>query len=268
MKDEHEHKHDLSEIGHDESENKGDHYHNIHHIYGDNQEDDVKSTDFSPIHFFKKRQTKNSVFYISATGIFLALSIVASVIDIGLELIDMAIPPINGIPVVMRFLDILVVMLAVTSIGPHFASIIAIVTPFLHAVIHGEIWNPYEPLFDAISYLLIVWLLWICYYVLFRNSMFHRHPNEKVDRFRRWMPVLPFVLIGPLIFTAFYILTIYISTIQGKTGEDGQSFHEFSKMALINFVIVYFANVLRCAFDIVIFCLIEPKMKIINHRYY
>jgi hypothetical protein len=30
-------------------------------------------------------------------------------------------------------------MLAVTAIGPIFASVVALITPFLHAVIHGEI---------------------------------------------------------------------------------------------------------------------------------
>jgi riboflavin transporter FmnP len=52
----------------------GDHYHDIHHFYGE-KEDDVKPSDFSPKNFFKKKQTNNTIFYISATGIFLALAL-------------------------------------------------------------------------------------------------------------------------------------------------------------------------------------------------
>jgi hypothetical protein len=262
-------KHEVHE--HELEETKlGDHYHDIHHFYGE-KEDDVKPSDFSPKNFFKKKQTNNTIFYISATGIFLALAIVASLIDIGLEMLDLLIPPINGIPVMMRFLDVLVVMLAVTAIGPIFASVVALITPFLHAVIHGEIWNPYEPLFDAVSYILIVWILWLFFYVVFRNSLFHRHPNDKVDKFRRWTPMVPFILISSAVFTIFYILTIYITTVQGHSGGDHEesiSFDSFKKMIWINVIIVFCANIIRCTFDMTIFCLIEPKLKIINHRYY
>ncbi|KAJ3616603.1 hypothetical protein Zmor_011803 [Zophobas morio] len=97
-------------------------HNHFHHSQGGKEQKDCQHgcLVFDPESFITKKKTKNKnlVYYIAATGVFQAVAIVASIIDIGFEMIEMAIPPINGIPVQMHFMDITVIMLAISVIGP------------------------------------------------------------------------------------------------------------------------------------------------------
>lgn len=251
-----------------------DHYHDIHHILKNGEHDDIDISDFKIGKSFKYSK-RNLTFKISMTGVFIALALAASAVDIIIEMLEDLIPPINGIRVSLRILDIIIVNTSISPLGPIFASIVGISTPWIHFAIHGGAHgNPFEPLFDSISYLIMIWILWLLYFVIFKNSFFHKDANKSRDRSKRWWPIPFYVITISSIFTAFYILSVYLADLTThrnlatiQTFDSQIDWNNMNNLLIANISIIATLNIIRFSIIYSVYALVEPMLKILNHKY-
>ncbi|AKU80111.1 ECF transporter S component [Spiroplasma turonicum] len=272
---------------HDSTKKTRDHYHDEHHFDMFGNHDDVKEDDFN----WKKSiytSRRNLTFRLTLSGMILAIAIAATSIDLYLEHL---IIPIDGVILPTRFLDILVITLSIGSLGPIFSSLIAFIVPWIHMLIHGggAIHNPLSSLVDAFGYFIVIWVLWLFYYFVFKNSYTHKNPNKKVDLFKRWLPMVAFVPIVVVLFTMINVLIIYINSAGGEEAHTDESkiyqfvklFHEdhdhdehehhhanwgnFSSKMWVYTFIIFGIELARFSICYTLFGLIEPQMKKINH---
>lgn len=269
--------HDVPEHDIAGKKSKKDHYHNEHHFDASGQHDDVDINDF---HFKKSIYTsqRNLIYRIVLTGVFLALAIVGTTIDMGLEFI---IIPIAGVNITFRFFDLLFILLSIGSIGPIFTSIIAAVVPWMHLLIHGHGHTVYDAIIDFAGYLIITWVLWALYYVAFRNSYIHKDPNIKKDRFKRWMPIVFFAVICAAAYTGLIIAMLRLngafSTEEHVHSDVIINHHDahdhdhetgtFNGKWGVLIMGLFGFELLRFGVCYAAFAVIEPQVKKLNHRW-
>ncbi|AKX34452.1 transmembrane protein [Spiroplasma litorale] len=278
--------HDVLEHNNDKNSKK-DHYHEEHHydIFGNH--DDVKEDDFNwktSIYTSKR----NLTFRLTLSAMMLAIAIGATAMDMYIEHL---IVPIDGVILPTRFLDILVITLSIGSLGPIFSSCIAFIVPWIHMLLHGgAIHNPLSSLVDAFGYFIFIWVLWFLYYFVFKNSYTHKHPNNKIDLIKRWVPMAAFVPVITIVFTMINVLIIYLNS---GSGEELHDHEEHSVMKLINYLseeehehehhhanwtsfsnklwtytfIIFGIELARFTICYSLFGVLEPQMKKINHIY-
>ncbi|AHI52656.1 ECF transporter S component [Spiroplasma culicicola] len=250
-----------------------DHYHDEHHFDALGNHDDVNENDFN----FKNSiytSRKNLIYRISASGVFLALAIVATGIDSLLEKFFTL--PLEGVFLPVRYFDIVVVFLSIGIIGPIFASILGLLIPWIHLgfdPVHG----PLPSLIDSMGYFVIIWVFWAVYYVIFRNSYIHKDPNRKKDLTKRWVPIAIFVPIALLIYVPLTVWIIYVTNPDHETASAGISlFHDdhdhghwsaFKEKYLIYTAIVTGFESVRFIACYILFAVLEPQMKKTNHRF-
>lgn len=106
----------------------------IHPVHKDpNDCHGIQESELKAASYFKV--TKRSLTYkIALSGIFLALSVAVSALDILMEQIQI---PVGQVYISFRFLDIIVLLLGLAVLGPLFASLIGMVEPIFHNLIHG-----------------------------------------------------------------------------------------------------------------------------------
>ncbi|ARU92038.1 transmembrane protein [Spiroplasma clarkii] len=261
---------------------KRDHYHGTHHFDKRGNHDDVAEGDF---HFKESIYTsqRNLIYRITLTGVFLALAIGGTSFDIFLEFVRV---PVAGVNINFRYFDLLFILLSIGSIGPFFTSIIAAVVPWMHILIdnvHGH--TVYDALIDLGGYVTITWILWIFYYVLFRNSYTHKDPNRKRDLFKRWSPMPFFVIACALLYTGLIIGVFHLNgafanynhatnhqSIESKmvsphSDEHEHEMGEFNGKWGILIIGVFGFEALRFSACFAVFAMIEPQVKKLNHRY-
>ncbi|ASP28577.1 transmembrane protein [Spiroplasma corruscae] len=269
---------------HNDKDNKKDHYHDEHHFDMFGNHDDVKEEDFNwktSIYTSKR----NLTFRLTLSGMILAIAIAATSLDMYIEHL---IIPIDGVILPTRFLDILVITLSIGSLGPVFSSLIGFIVPWIHMLIHGggAIHNPLSTMVDSFGYFLVIWVLWLFYYFIFKNSYTHKDPNNKKDIFKRWMPIVAFIPVVVVIFTMINVLVIYLnsSTLEEHHHEENnlfsiiQKFHEtedhdhdhvdwgvFSNKLWVYTFIILGIEVARFTICYSLFGVLEPQMKKINH---
>lgn len=271
-------------------ENNKDHYHGNKHYDKEGNVDTIKIEEFNVKNQFCYSK-KNLTFKIAASGVLLALSIAVSALDIILETV-LKFPVSADAWVSFRFLDIIVLLLGIPVLGPIFGSLIAFLEPIFHNLIHGMEHGWIQPFGDALSNILIVWLTWVFFYVVFKNSPYHRDPNKKKDWFKRIMPSLIMVIISALLATAVIILILYLTSLN-HVHHDHEEHSEF----LINYsniniqhghhhhhdgqlewnilikrffpiiCAIFGVNILRYLIAYSFFVVVEGKMRVLNHRY-
>ncbi|AUF83669.1 ECF transporter S component [Mesoplasma syrphidae] len=253
-----------------------DHYHGIHHFDEYGNHDDYMEDEFKPSHHFKFSK-KNLTFKISLTAVFLALSVVVSLLDILLE--TLALPVGDQVFIQTRFLDIVLVVTSIATLGPLFSSLLGAIQPIMHNLIHGMEHGWIQPMLDMFQNILIVWVVWLIFYIIFQNSPIHRDENKKVYETKRWVPMPIIVLVVAIIATISFILALYIQSKVSPNspllpGHDHDHDHDHHGMletiAGVNLKVVFAIfgwNILRYGIAFVLFVLIEGRMRIINHRY-
>jgi len=262
---------------HDESKPKKDHYHNEHHFDKQGNHDDVSENDFK-VKTSIYTSKRNLIYRISLTGVFLALATAATALDMIWERLNFLYLD-GGILIPTRFVDILIISISIATIGPAFASFLGLSIPWIHLIIdphHG----PLSALIDSMGYCLMVWVLWVFYYVIFKNSYIHKEPNKKKNIFKIWMPLPFYVILGMLIYVPLTIAIIYVTTEAGHLDNhshlnfniyhrvhDHHHWEDFQSRATLYSFIIGGVQAIRFTICYVTFALIEPQMKKINHRY-
>ncbi|QGS51712.1 ECF transporter S component [Spiroplasma tabanidicola] len=269
---------------HKEDGKKHDHYHGEHHFDGQGNHDDILDEDFN-IKNSIYTSKRNLIFRTAAAGTFLALAAIGSAIDMFGERFFKL--PLNEIILSIRYFDILIICLSIASIGPVFSSFIGVIMPWIHMLMDGD-HPPLTHVVDSFGYFSVVWILWFFYYVVFRNSYIHKDKNRKKDLFKRYMPLVGFIPVSVIVYTAFTILIIFITDQSGHHHDDHDesiinkiiSYHEkheheaqgdewdlFKEKAVIySFTIAGF-ELVRFSICGALFVILEPQMKKINHRY-
>ncbi|AHI53661.1 transmembrane protein [Spiroplasma sabaudiense Ar-1343] len=279
---------------------KKDHYHEEHHFTASGSHDDVSLSDFSiKNHFtFNKR---NLTFKIALTSIFLGLAIISTLIDALSETLLSI--PIYGVKMNIRILDLLVTIVSIPTLGLIFSELIAFLIPWIHFGIHSD-HSPIQIAFDMIAYMSAVFIFWAIFYVLFKNSIFHKHPNKKVDNIKRWIPGVVIIPLVAAIATGLFILALYVASLSGTNSghthshdhsgtptvdindlvsprhanhaEEGGHHHDHENEASWSNIQNIFWPFVGGVFGIqlarfmlfyVVFAIVEERMKPINHRY-
>ncbi|WBX36202.1 ECF transporter S component [Mycoplasma capricolum] len=270
---------------HKELDNKAhkkvDHYHGKHHFDKFGNHDDIQNYNFElrTVFLFSR---KKLLFKIVLTGIFLALTASVSAIDILLESIK--IPVSDQVWIQSRFLDILVVCISIATLGPIFASLLGFLAPILHNFIHGMEHGWIQPPIEAITNIFIVWIVFLVFNVIFNNSPIHHDTNKKVARFKRWTPLPVMIVLVSFVSTLGFILALYIdSNINSNhllsnqisfyhAGHDHNHIHDEHMLSFTNIntfitIAIFGWNLLRYGIALLLFVLVEWKMRPINHRY-
>ncbi|QBQ07498.1 ECF transporter S component [Spiroplasma gladiatoris] len=274
--------HEIPE--HNKDDVKGDHYHDQHHFDAKGNHDDITEEEFK----FKNSiysSKKNLIYRITASGMFLALACIGSAIDMFGERIFKL--PLNEIILSIRYFDILIICLSISCIGPVFASLLAFITPWIHMLMDGD-HPPLTHLVDSFGYFSVVWILWLFFYVIFRNSYIHKDPKKGI--FKRYMSLLGFIPVSVIIYTLFTILIIYVSDqsashehhdhddeniinklIDHHEGHDheahGDEWDLFKEKLWTYSAIIFGFELVRFTACGLAFVLLEPQIKKINHRY-
>ncbi|AGR40953.1 ECF transporter S component [Spiroplasma taiwanense] len=262
----------------DEKENKKDHYHNEHHYDNKGNHDDIIDDDFN----FKYSiyiNKKNLLYRLAAAGVFLALASICTFFDSMLERIFTL--PLDGVILSVRYLDIFVITLSIGVLGPVFSSLIAFIVPWIHLLMDAE-HGPLPSLIDSLGYFAIIWILWLLYYVIFKNSYIHKDPSKKKDLIKRWVPIAIFIPITLILYVPLTILMIYISNPDHEVEEVKNqilkivNYHEThehghwtdfkEKYVVYTFIVIGFET-LRFTVCYSLFAVIEPQMKKLNHIY-
>ncbi|WP_434341951.1 ECF transporter S component [Mycoplasma putrefaciens] len=250
-----------------------DHYHGVHHIDKYGNHDDVETADFElrSVFQFSKRKL---IFKIVLTGIFLALTSAVGALDILLESIHI---PVGGdqVWIETRFLDITVVCISIATLGPIFASLVGFLSPIIHNLIHGMEHGWIQPPIQAVEYVIIVWLVFLIFNVLFKNSPIHKDQDPKVANFKRWAPLPIMVVLSALIATLGLALALYIQSLlpHGSHSHSHDHNHgtgeqlEWNNVNIFIMLAVFGWNCLRFFIALSLFTVIEWKMRPINHRY-
>lgn len=244
-----------------------DHYHGHHHFDKFGNHDDVSEDEFK-LNTFLKTSRKNLIYRLILTAIFLALAIVASAIDMLTE--SLAIP-IGQVYIQTRFLDTIILLLALPAIGPIFAIFLGVIEPLFHNLMHGMEHGWIQPLMDMLANAIIIFTTWIIYFYLFQNSPYHKHPIKKVDWFKRITPAAILTIIAAFISTLTFILALKLqdltSNINLLPSHDDISFSDISSAFAAMFFIMFGINLLRYSVAFFLYVLLEGKMRPINHRY-
>ncbi|ASZ09312.1 ECF transporter S component [Mesoplasma chauliocola] len=255
---------------------KEDHYHGIHHFDKNGGHDHIEKDEFKLSIEFKMTRRK-LIYKMVLTSIFLALTATVSAIDIFFEKI--ALPVGSGqLWIDFRFLDIAFICISIATLGPIFSSIIGILNPFIHFGIHGGEHGILTTVIEAPQNVIIIWMVWVVFNIIFKNSPIHRDTNKSTAHFKRFVPIPIMILLASIITTAMFIFGMYLDGLtSGKVHTHGiQLFHEgheegkLEHIYDLNFVVVLsiFAwNILRYLFAFSIFSIIEWRMRPINHRY-
>ncbi|ATZ16575.1 uncharacterized protein DUF3816 [Entomoplasma freundtii] len=265
-----------------------DHYHGKIHYDKSGHADKIDPNEFKAKTYFKYTK-KNLTFKIAASGVVLALSVAVSALDIVFESFLMF--PIGQVYISFRFLDTIVLLIGLPVLGPIFGSLVGLLEPIFHNLIHGMEHGWIQPLTDSLTNVIIIFLTWAIYYLLFRNSPYHRDPNKKKDWLKRITPAFILSVLAALIATASLFLALYI---QSKTGwgihdHDHDHAHHFSDLLqhhdhdhggkpsvgwsniTSNVAYFFFAifgiNLLRYAIAYSLFVVIEGRLRPLNHRY-
>ncbi|UZK63944.1 ECF transporter S component [Mycoplasma mycoides subsp. capri] len=266
----------------DENHKNKDHYHGIHHFDQFGNHDDIQNQKFELKTVFQFSR-KKLIFKIALTGIFLALTASVSALDILLESIK--IPVSDQVWIQSRFLDISVVCISIATLGPIFASLLGFLAPILHNFIHGMEHGWIQPPIEAVINVFIVWIVFLIFNVMFSNSPIHHDTNKNVARFKRWTPLPIMSVLVAIVSTLGFILALYIDSKTNNTsivsnnsqlffhaGHDHGHVHDdnmltFNKVNMFIVIAVFGWNVLRYAIALLLFILVEWKMRPINHRY-
>lgn len=282
----------LNQTHHDVESDHGndhkDHYHGNLHYDKTGHADKIDPNEFKTNNFFKYSK-KNLTFKITAAGVVLALSVAVSALDILFESFLMF--PIGQVYISFRFLDTIILLIGLPVLGPIFGSLVGIIEPIFHNLIHGMEHGWIQPLTDSLTNVIIIFLTWIFYYLIFRNSPYHRDPNRKRDLFKRLTPAFILTIISAFVATATFFLALYI---QEKTGLGVSGHHHHSTLSdapslyhddhdhggketvdwdniKTNVAFFFFAifgiNVLRYAIAFASFAVIETRLRPLNHRY-
>ncbi len=268
---------------HSNEEKLKDHYHGKHHFDSKGQHDDIEDKDFAFINTLLITGKRNMIYKLVLAGFFMALAFICTILDGYIGEKFLSIPTPAGM-ISVRYLDVTIIILSIGSLGPVISSLVAFVVPYVHFAVHSE-HSIYSIVLDSFGYVLLIWLMWTFYYVISRNSYYHKDPVKKKDLFKRWMPIIPFVLISSAIFAFIVVLSLYLSEITGAEGHDHEGHdheghdheghdHEnevnwdsFKQKYFITFIVFFFIEVLRFTIVYVLYAAIEPKLKLLNHKY-
>ncbi|WP_338983026.1 ECF transporter S component [Spiroplasma endosymbiont of Othius punctulatus] len=266
--------HDIEHVG---DEPMKDHYHDKHHFTSDGEHDDIDDGEFEIKKYFWVRSKGELIYKISASGIILALALIMTAIDgYGLEVPLMGL--FNGVLVPIRIFDLLVILIGLSVTGPLFGGVIGFILPWIHFLMHAH--SIFTPVIESFAYAAMVLIFWLVYFGLFKNSPFHKDPNPKKDKFKRWAPMPIIVLIGVVLFTSVTILILYINQLTGAShhhhdsmastfhehDEHSESLFDFLSESKWNIAILIGLQFIRFIVCYVLFALIEPKAKLLNHR--
>ncbi|PPE05265.1 ECF transporter S component [Williamsoniiplasma lucivorax] len=250
------------------SENR-DHYHDQKHFDVKGNVDYITRDEFKMRNHFKYSR-KNLILKISMTSVFLALSVVAAAIDMGLEILAV---PIGQLRLPTRFFDMIIIFLSLPIVGPVFAMLIAFVEPWIHLLIDPH-HLPLQILVDSITNLIVVFTTWFVFYILFKNSPIHKEPNKKKDLLKRTPPLVIMLFVASIIATALFVFVLYIQDKNMVVDDHARHDHghEEGQITWDNFNwtvigVVLGMNFLRFAIAYTVFFLVEIRMRPINHRY-
>ncbi|WP_342269122.1 hypothetical protein [Spiroplasma endosymbiont of Aspidapion aeneum] len=264
---------DDHEVIHDDNEHKKDHYHEIHHFDKYGGHDDVNEDDFDFKLTLKHSSKKNLIYRISLTGTFLALAVVCTALDELTEAV-FAIPTPAGM-ISLRFLDITIVTISIALIGPVYAGGIGLVIPIIHWSIHQE-HAIYNSLLECVAYCALIWYFWFLYYVIFRNSMIHKDVDKKRNLYKRFIPSIPYVLVGAAMFAILAVIGLWLTYLTATTHNNGadkdDNDADFAnitsfKVGFVVFLIFFGFECLRLSITYTLFQLLDGPIKKINHRY-
>ncbi|WFQ91088.1 ECF transporter S component [Mycoplasma feriruminatoris] len=269
-------------IHHDKEYENIDHYHGKHHFDRFGNHDDIQNSNFELKTVFQFNR-KKLIFKIVLTAIFLALTASVSALDILLESIQ--IPVSDQVWIQSRFLDISVVCISIATLGPIFASVLGFLAPILHNIIHGMEHGWIQPPIEAVINIFIVWIVFLIFNVMFNNSPIHHDTNKNVARFKRWTPLPIMSVLIAILSTLGFVLALYLdpstnqrglisnnSQLFFHAGHDHNHVHEENQLTFNNInmfivIAVFGWNVLRYGIALLLFILVEWKMRPINHRY-
>ncbi|AVN59154.1 ECF transporter S component [Mesoplasma florum] len=255
---------------------KEDHYHGVHHFDSKGGHDHIEKDEFK-VQLKLKMSRQELIRKMVLTAIFLALTVAVSAFDILFENIQLPIGDQLRIP--FRFFDIAFICISIATLGPIFASIIAILNPILHNVIHGMEHGWITMLMEVPQNLLITWMVWIVFNVIFNNSPIHKGENNKKDKIKRFLPIPIMIVLASLIATILFILAWYLQDAVNHEATHAHSIrhgdHDHGESELSDFdhfkfymsFIVFAWNILRYTIAFSIFSIVEWRMRPINHRY-
>lgn len=273
-----ENEHDLEtkEIKHISGMENKDHYHGKHHFTSDGEHDDISNDEFIIRNSFTIKSKGELIYKISISGVILALALIATVIDgYGLEVPLMGL--FGGVLVPIRIFDISVLLIGLAVTGPLFGGIIGFILPWIHFLMHAH--SIFTPVIESFGYTIMVIFFWMIYYGLFKNSPFHKDPNHKKDLFKRWAPMPIIVIGGVVLFTSITILILFIneltmtpvhehlSTFHDEHEHGSQLLSDFFEKSKWNIIILIGLQFIRFIICYVLFAIVEPKAKRLNHRY-
>ncbi|AUM62489.1 ECF transporter S component [Spiroplasma monobiae] len=265
----------------DETEKKKDHYHDEHHFDSLGNHDDIDDGDFHwKNSLFTSR--RNLTFKITLSGVFLALAIAISAFEMWMEFVLDKIQ-FQGVSIPFRILDLIVITLSLSALGPIFSSLIAFIAPFIHLA--DGFHNPISVVIDCAGYFVSVWVIWFFYYFAFRNSSIHKHPINSVDKFKRWTPMVAYVPIMSILYTVIVFGMMYLNLELSNSGHnydhslfvnnisplhEGHEHGEWEEVVehLGIFIgIISAIEIVRFSIVYSLFALVEPQVKKINHYY-
>ncbi|AVP49257.1 ECF transporter S component [Williamsoniiplasma luminosum] len=240
-----------------------DHYHDKKHYDAKGNIDYITREDFRIRNHFKYTR-RNLILKISLTALFLALSVAAAAIDMALEIIAI---PIGQLRLSTRFIDVVVIFLALPVVGPLFGMLIAFVEPWIHLMIDPN-HLPLQILVDAITNTIIVLTTWFVFYIAFKNSPIHKDPNKKIDLYKRTIPLIIMFFVSTIIATLLFVFALFIQEKNMVIHTDHD--HDHIQWENLNWTIIGVVlgmNFLRFAIAYTTFFFIEVRMRPINHRY-
>ncbi|WP_339022471.1 hypothetical protein [Spiroplasma endosymbiont of Crioceris asparagi] len=258
---------DINHIieGHSETEEKKDHYHGIHHITASGTHDDVTDEDFSIKRAYQFRNRRELIFKIAASGVFLALALIFTWLDSLLE--DSLEALFGGIKVPIRILDFLVLVLASPVIGPLFGCIIAFLLPWIHGMIIDPDHFWFQTMIDSFVYPVMIFIIWFFYYVVFKNSNYHKETNKHIDFLKRIFPQFFIIIIGTILFTLGTVISMWaMNGFQDSKAQDG-SLNQFLDGKNWHLLVLLVAEFIRFSICSIAIFFIEPKTRIINHHF-
>lgn len=254
---------------------KEDHYHGVHHFDNQGHHDHIQKNEFK-VQLKLRLSRQELLRKMVLTGIFLALTVAVSAFDILFENLQLPIGDQLRIP--FRFFDIAFICISIATLGPIFASIIAMLNPILHNVVHGMEHGWITMVMEIPQNLLITWMVWIVFNLLFQNSPIHKGTNSKKDKLKRFLPILIMIILASIIATALFIMAWYLQDIINHENLHAESLHvdhdhehselpDFDGFKFYMTFIVFGWNILRYTIAFSIFSIVEWRMRPINHRY-
>ncbi|PPE06793.1 ECF transporter S component [Mesoplasma corruscae] len=244
-----------------------DQYVGDHHITKSGDHDHVNENEFK-LHIEFRLSRSQLIFKIVLTGIFIALCFAVSAIDMALEAIRL--PLDDQLWLTFKFLDIALITISIAMLGPIFASVISILAPWIHGIVHGFEHGVITPSVEMLSGILIVWLVWLVFYYFFKNSPIHQEQNKRKKYFKRFVPLPILITASTLITTALFVFALWVSPDHHHehTHEHSAGEPEFDDINVKILFLVFCWNFLKYTLAFGVFSIIEWKMRPINHIYY